>query len=225
MTVPASPSTSWRSPGAADSGRRPATGDDLDALVPAAAEDFREEVGVDAYARDPSLFDGVRASRSRRAEAGSGARTAGSSSRQASSGLRRPSSSSRCGWSPTSAGAATGSAASPTSVASSWRRRPPSASSCGRRTRLRSPSTTRSGCGARSRIARSSSGDTASHEWVIAGALGARQSFGGESRGEGLASLRQRSSSRSRPVVAVVLRNRSRIPASPPTGSSSRPRT
>ena len=32
-------------------------GDDLDALVPAAAEAYREEVGVDAYARDPSLFE------------------------------------------------------------------------------------------------------------------------------------------------------------------------
>jgi uncharacterized protein len=44
-------------PAPADSGLRPATSDDLDALVPAAAEAYREEVGVDAYARDPSLFE------------------------------------------------------------------------------------------------------------------------------------------------------------------------
>ena len=44
-------------PAPADSGLRPATGADLDALVPAAAEAYREEVGVDAYARDPSLFE------------------------------------------------------------------------------------------------------------------------------------------------------------------------
>ena len=31
--------------------------DDLDALVPAAAEAYREEAGVDAYGRDPALFE------------------------------------------------------------------------------------------------------------------------------------------------------------------------
>ena len=30
---------------------------DLDALVPAAAEAYREEAGVDAYGRDPALFE------------------------------------------------------------------------------------------------------------------------------------------------------------------------
>ena len=44
-------------PAAADSGLRPATLDDLDVLVPAAAAAYLEEVGVDAYARDPSLFE------------------------------------------------------------------------------------------------------------------------------------------------------------------------
>ncbi|HXV57682.1 MAG TPA: GNAT family N-acetyltransferase [Gaiellaceae bacterium] len=39
------------------SGLRPATTGDLDLLVPASAEAYREEVGVDAYARDPSLFE------------------------------------------------------------------------------------------------------------------------------------------------------------------------
>jgi uncharacterized protein len=44
-------------PLAGDSGLRPATLDDLAILVPAAAEAYREEVGVDAYARDPALFE------------------------------------------------------------------------------------------------------------------------------------------------------------------------
>ena len=44
-------------PAPGDSGVRPATVDDLDLLVPAAAEAYREEVGVDAYARDPDLFE------------------------------------------------------------------------------------------------------------------------------------------------------------------------
>jgi ribosomal protein S18 acetylase RimI-like enzyme len=39
------------------SGLRPATSADLDLLVPACAAAFREEVGVDAYARDPVLFE------------------------------------------------------------------------------------------------------------------------------------------------------------------------
>jgi uncharacterized protein len=38
------------------SGLRPATVDDLPMLVPASAAAFLEEVGVDAYARDPTLF-------------------------------------------------------------------------------------------------------------------------------------------------------------------------
>lgn len=40
-----------------DSGLRRARLDDLDVLVPAAASAYREEVGVDAYARDPGLFE------------------------------------------------------------------------------------------------------------------------------------------------------------------------
>ena len=36
---------------------RAATLHDLDVLVGAAAEAYREEVGVDAYARDPALFE------------------------------------------------------------------------------------------------------------------------------------------------------------------------
>jgi ribosomal protein S18 acetylase RimI-like enzyme len=40
-----------------DSGVRAATLDDLDLLVPSAAEAYREEVGIDAYARDPALFE------------------------------------------------------------------------------------------------------------------------------------------------------------------------
>jgi len=40
----------------AGAGIRPATVDDLPLLVPASAEAFLEEVGVDAYARDPALF-------------------------------------------------------------------------------------------------------------------------------------------------------------------------
>ena len=39
------------------SGLRAATLHDLDVLVGAAAEAYREEVGVDAYARDPALFE------------------------------------------------------------------------------------------------------------------------------------------------------------------------
>jgi uncharacterized protein len=39
------------------SGLRAATTDDLDLLVPAAAEAYLEEVGVDAYGRDPDLFE------------------------------------------------------------------------------------------------------------------------------------------------------------------------
>lgn len=37
-------------------GLRPATLDDLDLLVPACAAAYREEVGVDAFGRDPDLF-------------------------------------------------------------------------------------------------------------------------------------------------------------------------
>jgi ribosomal protein S18 acetylase RimI-like enzyme len=44
-------------PADAGSGLRRAHLDDLDALVSAAAEAYREEVGVDAYARDPALFE------------------------------------------------------------------------------------------------------------------------------------------------------------------------
>ncbi|HEX2111811.1 MAG TPA: GNAT family N-acetyltransferase [Gaiellaceae bacterium] len=40
-----------------ESGIRAATLDDLELLVPAAAAAYREEVGVDAYARDPALFE------------------------------------------------------------------------------------------------------------------------------------------------------------------------
>jgi ribosomal protein S18 acetylase RimI-like enzyme len=43
-------------PRRAPTGIRPATVDDLPLLVPAAAQAFLEEVGVDAYARDPALF-------------------------------------------------------------------------------------------------------------------------------------------------------------------------
>ncbi len=45
------------SPAPGDSGLRAATLDDLEILVPAAADAYREEVGVDAYARDPALFE------------------------------------------------------------------------------------------------------------------------------------------------------------------------
>jgi ribosomal protein S18 acetylase RimI-like enzyme len=38
------------------SGLRPATRDDLGVLVPSSAQAFFEEVGVDAYGRDPALF-------------------------------------------------------------------------------------------------------------------------------------------------------------------------
>ena len=44
-------------PPAGESELRAATLDDLELLVPAAAEAYREEVGVDAYARDPALFE------------------------------------------------------------------------------------------------------------------------------------------------------------------------
>jgi uncharacterized protein len=44
-------------PAPGDSGLRLATVDDLELVVPAAAEAYREEVGVDAYARDPALFE------------------------------------------------------------------------------------------------------------------------------------------------------------------------
>jgi ribosomal protein S18 acetylase RimI-like enzyme len=44
-------------PRAGESGLRAATLDDLELLVPAAADAYREEVGVDAYARDPALFE------------------------------------------------------------------------------------------------------------------------------------------------------------------------
>jgi uncharacterized protein len=40
-----------------ESGLRAATVEDLDVLVPAAAAAYLEEVGVDAYARDPALFE------------------------------------------------------------------------------------------------------------------------------------------------------------------------
>ena len=40
-----------------ESGLRAATVDDLDVLVPAAAQAYLEEVGVDAYERDPVLFE------------------------------------------------------------------------------------------------------------------------------------------------------------------------
>jgi ribosomal protein S18 acetylase RimI-like enzyme len=43
-------------PPAAGTGLRAATLDDLELLVPACAAAYREEVGVDAYARDPDLF-------------------------------------------------------------------------------------------------------------------------------------------------------------------------
>ncbi len=43
-------------PAAAGTGLRPATLDDLELLVPACASAYHEEVGVDAYRRDPELF-------------------------------------------------------------------------------------------------------------------------------------------------------------------------
>jgi ribosomal protein S18 acetylase RimI-like enzyme len=46
-----------RPPAAGASALRRATLDDLDLLVVASAEAYREEAGVDAYARDPSLFE------------------------------------------------------------------------------------------------------------------------------------------------------------------------
>jgi len=46
-----------RPPPSGRSGLRSATLDDLDALVVAAAQAYREEVGVDAYVRDPALFE------------------------------------------------------------------------------------------------------------------------------------------------------------------------
>lgn len=45
-----------RPPAPAGTGLRAATLDDLDRLVPACAAAYLEEVGVDAYARDPELF-------------------------------------------------------------------------------------------------------------------------------------------------------------------------
>lgn len=44
-------------PAPGESELRGATLEDLDVLVPAAAEAYVEEVGVDAYARDPALFE------------------------------------------------------------------------------------------------------------------------------------------------------------------------
>jgi RimJ/RimL family protein N-acetyltransferase len=44
-------------PAPGDSALRAATLDDLDLLVPAAAAAYLEEVGVDAHARDPALFE------------------------------------------------------------------------------------------------------------------------------------------------------------------------
>lgn len=44
-------------PPAGDTGLRPATLDDLELLVPASASAYLEEVGVDAYGRDPALFE------------------------------------------------------------------------------------------------------------------------------------------------------------------------
>jgi uncharacterized protein len=46
-----------RPPESGRSALRAATLHDLDALAPAAAEAYREEVGVDAHARDPGLFE------------------------------------------------------------------------------------------------------------------------------------------------------------------------
>jgi len=45
-----------RAPSRAGTGLRPAALDDLERLVPACAAAYLEEVGVDAYARDPDLF-------------------------------------------------------------------------------------------------------------------------------------------------------------------------
>jgi ribosomal protein S18 acetylase RimI-like enzyme len=45
-----------RAPEAADTGLRQAVLEDLDLLVPACAAAYLEEVGVDAYGRDPDLF-------------------------------------------------------------------------------------------------------------------------------------------------------------------------
>jgi ribosomal protein S18 acetylase RimI-like enzyme len=44
-------------PAPGDSALRPARLEDLDRLVVAAAQAYREEVGVDAYGRDPALFE------------------------------------------------------------------------------------------------------------------------------------------------------------------------
>jgi uncharacterized protein len=46
-----------RAPEPGDSALRPATLHDLDLLVRTSAEAFLEEVGIDAYARDPALFE------------------------------------------------------------------------------------------------------------------------------------------------------------------------
>src|SRR3954471_1167867 len=40
-----------------ESGLRPASVDDLGVLIPAAAAAYEEEIGIDAYARDPALFE------------------------------------------------------------------------------------------------------------------------------------------------------------------------
>jgi predicted GNAT family acetyltransferase len=44
-------------PPSGESGLRPASLLDLDLLVPAAADAYFEEVGIDAYGRDPALFE------------------------------------------------------------------------------------------------------------------------------------------------------------------------
>ena len=44
-------------PPTGDSGLRAATVDDLGVLIPAAAAAYEEEIGIDAYARDPALFE------------------------------------------------------------------------------------------------------------------------------------------------------------------------
>jgi hypothetical protein len=79
-------------------GLRPATEDDFDLLLPACASAHLEELGVDPLERDRPPSAGGRASRSRRAARGSGARATRSSSRpRPPRGRRRRCSSSRCG--------------------------------------------------------------------------------------------------------------------------------
>ena len=46
-----------QAPAPGDTALRPATLDDLDLLIQASADAYREEVGIDAYQRDPSLFE------------------------------------------------------------------------------------------------------------------------------------------------------------------------